>query len=143
MFQKRFADLANNAPGSAEWWIEMKEVMKKTGEVLRYQKRLREAWVRDHMWYLIKKRNHLHYKKNQVLLTTYHLSLHTWTKTKKVKHSSHKDKCGWLENQDEMAEITTPCNDMWTVYQITKNHWQFQGSKWTDKSKTWLTAVKW
>ena len=63
-------------------------------------------------------------------------------KDQEVKHSTQKNKCEWLKNHAEIAKTAAVHNDMWTVYQTAKKHWQFQGKKWTHQNKIRLTAVK-
>ena len=60
VLQNRFAPLVDNTSGPIEGWDSVEDAMKKGGETLRHQEKLRQAWIGDHTWDLINESECLH-----------------------------------------------------------------------------------
>lgn len=61
----RFLALADPASGTSEWWEKMKGAMSASSEeLLVFRRALKESWISNHTWNLIKERKDLHQKRH-------------------------------------------------------------------------------
>ena len=117
----RFSALAEPAPGSTEWWDQLKDAMSAAGsDILGFKRPLKECWIGDQTWTLIAERKELHRKRNTCSSDQVAYYQEYIEKDREVKRSAQRDKREWMDRQAEEAEEAAKRNDMRAVYQIAK-----------------------
>ena len=113
--------LSESPPGSNEWWDQIKETMRSSGEtILGYQKPPKEEWINALGTSLMRGKQLHHKRQSSSSAKSTTASDAYQMKDKNVKHSAEREKREWLDVQTQAAEDAAARNDMRSVYRIAK-----------------------